>query len=301
MALFIIGVIILAVGYIIGKKLQDSRSSLIIKIVGSLMALIGIFSSLIIQINAGEVGVKTLFGKVDNDILESGLHLVNPLVDIIQFNTKTQNYTMSSVHKEGNQEGDDAIRVLSKDGLEVFIDLTVLYRIEPKKAPDIVREIGKDYENVIVRPVSRTQTRDIAAYYEAVELFSEKREEFEMKVFKGLETTFKKRGLIIEQLLVRNITLPASVKAAIESKINAIQEAQKMEFVLDKERQEAERKRVEAKGISDYQKIISESLSERQLQYEMIKAQKDLAASPNTKIIIMGGKGNMPLILGSDK
>ncbi len=301
MALFIIGVIVLGVGFIIGKRLPDSKAALILKIVGSLLATLSFIGSLIIQINAGEVGVKTLFGKVDNDILESGLHLVNPLVDVTHFNTKTQNYTMSAVHKEGNEEGDDAIRVLSKDGLEVFIDLTVLYRIEPKKAPDIVREIGKNYEDVIVRPVSRTQTRDIAAYYDAVELFSEKREEFEMKVFKGLETTFKKRGLIIEQLLVRNITLPASVKAAIESKINAIQEAQKMEFVLDKERQEAERKRVEAKGIADYQKIISESLSEKQLQYEMIKAQKDLAASPNSKIIIMGGKGNMPLILGSDK
>lgn len=301
MTLFFIGLLILIVGLLIKRRNPDAKGAFVLQLVGFLAGLTGLLTSFIVQINAGEVGVKSLFGKVDNDILESGLHFVNPLVEVVNFNTKTKNYTMSAVHQEGNVQGDDAIRVLSHDGLEVFIDLTVLYRIEPKKAPNILKEIGKGYEEVIVRPLARTLTRDIAANYDAIEIFSGKREEFEMKVFKGMEATFSKRGLILEQLLVRNITLPASVKAAIETKINAIQESQKMQFILDKERQEAERKRVEAQGIADYQKIISESLTEKQLQYEMIKAQKDLAASPNSKIIIMGGKGNMPLILGADK
>jgi regulator of protease activity HflC (stomatin/prohibitin superfamily) len=129
-----------------------------------------------------------------------------------------------------------------------------------------------------------------------VALYSSKRDEFQARIFKSIEVDFKKRGLVLEQLLVRNITLPAMVKNAIEQKITAEQEAQKMQFVLQKERQEAERKRVEAQGISDYQRIISESLTDRQLQYEQIKAMKDLAGSANAKMVIMG-KGNTPVIL----
>lgn len=209
---------------------------------------------------------------------------------------KTQNYTMSGVHDEGAKSGDDAIRALTSDGLEVVIDLTVLYRVLPVDAPNIVRETGLDYTDKIVRPLTRTKIRDNAVYYEAVALYSSKRDEFQARIFKSIEVDFKKRGLVLEQLLVRNITLPAMVKNAIEQKITAEQEAQKMQFVLQKERQEAERKRVEAQGISDYQRIISESLTDRQLQYEQIKAMKDLAGSANAKMVIMG-KGNTPVIL----
>ena len=203
---------------------------------------------------------------------------------------------MSGVHDEGVKSGDDAIRVLTSDGLEVTIDLTVLYKVLPTDAPRIVRETGLDYTDKIVRPLTRTKIRDNAVYYEAVALYSTKRDEFQQRIFKSIEYDFKKRGLILEQLLVRNITLPQSVKTTIEQKISAEQEAQKMQFVLQKERQEAERKRVEAQGIADYQRIISESLSDRQLQYEQIKAMKELAGSSNAKMVIMG-KGNTPVIL----
>ncbi len=190
---------------------------------------------------------------------------------------------MSGVHDEGTKQGDDAIRVLTLDGLEVTIDLTVLYRVLPSEAPDILKETGIDYNDKIVRPVARTKIRDNAVFYEAIALYSTKRDEFQQRIFKGIDGDFKKRGLVLEQLLVRNITLPASVKAAIEQKINAEQDAQKMQFVLQKERQEAERKRVEAQGIADYQRIISESLTDKQLQYEQIKAMKELAASQQCK------------------
>jgi regulator of protease activity HflC (stomatin/prohibitin superfamily) len=204
---------------------------------------------------------------------------------------------MSGVHDEGDKSGDDAIRVLSADGLEVIIDLTVLYRVVPSETPRILKEIGTDYRNTIVRPITRTKIRDNAVYYDAVSLYSTKRDEFQTRIFNGIEKDFKSRGLILEQLLVRNITLPQSVKVTIESKINAEQDAQKMQFVLQKEKQEAERKRVEAQGIADYQKIINTGLSEQQLQYEMIKANKEIALSPNTKIIVMGNSKGMPLIL----
>ncbi|MFY8110825.1 MAG: prohibitin family protein, partial [Flavobacterium sp.] len=261
--------------------------------------LIGVFSSMFKQIDAGKVGVKSLYGSVQPDVLESGLHVVNPLLDITVFDVQTQNYTMSAVHNEGAQEGDDAIRVLSNDGLEVVIDLTVLYRVIPNEAPKILKGIGESYTDKIVRPVTRTRIRDNAVYYDAVALYSTKRNEFQQRIFKSIEADFKSRGLVLEQLLIRNINLPESVKKTIESKINAEQDAQKMTFVLQKEKQEAERKRVEAQGIADYQRIISLGLTEKQLQYEQIKAQKEIATSPNTKIIFMG-KGTAPVIL-SDK
>jgi regulator of protease activity HflC (stomatin/prohibitin superfamily) len=217
-------------------------------------------------------------------------------LDVEEMDIKTQNYTMSGVHDEGTKSGDDAIRALTADGLEVVIDLTVLYRVLPANAPNIVRESGLNYTDKIVRPLTRTKIRDNAVYYEAVSLYSSKRDEFQARIFKSIEVDFQKRGLVLEQLLVRNITLPAMVKTAIEQKITAEQDAQKMQFVLQKEKQEAERKRVEAQGIADYQRIINESLTDRQLQYEQIKAMKDLAGSANAKMVIMG-KGNTPVIL----
>jgi regulator of protease activity HflC (stomatin/prohibitin superfamily) len=253
-----------------------------------------------IVIDPGTVGVKTLFGSVDAKPLTNGLNVKNPFADVILYNVQTQNYTMSGVHNEGDKQGDDAIRVLSADGLEVVIDLTVLFKVMPSEAPRIYKELGVDYINTIVRPVSRTKIRDNAVYYDAVALYSTKRDEFQDRIFKSIAADFRQRGLILEQLLVRNINLPNSVKQTIESKINAEQEAQKMQFVLQKEKQEAERKRVEAQGIADYQKIISAELSDKQLQYEMIKAQKEIATSTNTKIIIMGNSKNTPLMI-SDK
>ncbi len=226
----------------------------------------------------------------------SGLHFINPLLDVKNLDVKTQNYTMSGVNDEGNKSGDDAIKVLTSDGLEVTIDLTVLYRVVAVDAPKLLRETGDDYRDKIVRPITRTKIRDNAVYYQAVDLFGSKRDEFQQRIFKTIEDDFKKRGLLLEQLLVRNITLPNSVKASIESKINAEQDAKKMEFVLLKEKQEAERKRVEAQGIADYQKIINTGLTDQQLQYEQIKAMKELALSANAKVIVMG-KGNTPIII----
>jgi regulator of protease activity HflC (stomatin/prohibitin superfamily) len=302
MIVFIIfGVILLLLSFSLKNNTNPfSKFSNSIKIVGFLSIALGIFSSMFKQIDAGKVGVKSLYGNVEPDILESGLHIINPLLDVTDFDIQTQNYTMSAIHDEGTKEGDDAIRVLSNDGLEVVIDLTVLYRISPELAPKIFKQIGENYADKIVRPVTRTRIRDNAVYYDAVALYSTKRNEFQQRIFKTIEADFKSRGLVLEQLLIRNINLPTSVKTTIESKINAEQDAQKMTFILQKEKQEAERKRVEAQGIADYQRIISTGLSDKQLQYEQIKAQKELAASPNTKIIFMNGKGSTPVIL-SDK
>lgn len=267
----------------------------VVRIIALIIIVLGVLTSCIVQINAGQIGVQTLFGKVQNNVLYSGLHFINPLVDVSRIDVRTQNYTMSGIQDEGTQEGDDAIRVLTSDGLEVVIDLTVLYRVQANEAPRLIRQTGFDYKDKIVRPVTRTKIRDNSVYYTAIDLYSTKRDEFQTRIYKTIEDNFRMRGLQLEQLLVRNITLPNRVKAAIEEKINAEQEAQKMMFVLQKERQEAERKRVEAQGIADYQRIINTGLTENQLQYEQIKAMKEIATSANAKVIITGNR--TPLII----
>ncbi len=298
MALIIIGIIVLIVGIILKKQEREEIQKLAIgvRILAFIIIIVGFLTSCIKQIDAGQIGVKSMFGKVSDDVLTSGLNMVNPLVDVKTVDIKTQNYTMSGVHDEGDQANDDAIRVLTADGLEVIIDLTVLYRVIGQEAPRIVKETGLDYKDKIVRPLTRTKIRDNAVYFTAIELYSNKRDQFQNRIFKSIEDDFKKRGLVLEQLLVRNITLPNNVKTSIEEKIKAEQDAQKMEFVLQKEKQEAERKRVEAQGIADYQRIMSSGLTDKQLQYEQIQVLKGLVTSPNSKVIVMG-KGNTPVIL----
>ena len=297
MTVIVIGIIIVIIAFLAAKSDPPLRNyKTMLGTAGIIVILIGISISCIVQVEPGQVGVQKLFCKVNNNILESGLNVVNPLVKVVMFDVRTENYTMSGVLDEGAKQGDDAIRVLSADGLEVIVDLTVLYRVIPAEAPRILKEVGTDYRNVLVRPICRTKIRDNAVYYDAVALYSTKRDEFQSRIFSTIETNFKERGLLLEQLLVRNITLPASVKASIESKINAEQDAQKMTFVLQKERQEAERKRVEAQGIADYQKILSTGLSDRLLQYEMIKA---ISASPNAKLIFMTNGKNLPVMVDS--
>ena len=296
MAIIILGILVLIFSFAIQKNYQFARYYKLVRLASFLLIAVGILSKSFVQIEPGQIGVKTLFGKVQDDVLPSGLNFINPLLEIRRMDIKTQNYTMSGITDEGTKASDDAIRVLTSDGLEVTIDLTVLYKLLPSDAPKIVKETGADYTDKIVRPLTRTKIRDNAVYYDAISLYSTKRDEFQQRIFTSIENDFKKRGLVLEQLLVRNITLPQSVKTTIEQKINAEQDAQKMQFVLLKEKQEAERKRVEAQGIADYQRIINIGLTSQQLQYEQIKAYLELAKSPNSKVIVMG-KGNAPIIL----
>ena len=299
MVLVILGIIVLITGiFILKQKEELQKLGRVTRSVGVVLIVIGALNACIKQIDAGQIGVSSLFGKVSNEVLTPGLNFINPLVNVYNVDIKTLNYTMSGVHNEGDKEGDDAIRVLTSDGLEVTIDLTVLYRVVGAEAPRLIRETGLDYKDKIVRPLTRTKIRDNAVYFTAIDLYSTKRDQFQNRIFTSIEADFKKRGLILEQLLLRNITLPNNVKTSIEEKIKAEQDAQKMEFVLQKEKQEAERKRVEAQGITDYQRIISTGLNDKQLQYEQIQMMKGLITSPNSKVIVMG-KGNTPIILDS--
>jgi len=300
MGLIIFGLVVLLIGIFGGRQTSPlARFKGLITLAGFIIIVIGVATSAIRQINAGHVGVQVLFGKVSDNVLYEGLNFVNPLVEVQEMTIKTQNYTMSRTGSEGQTLGDDAIRVLSKDGLEVVIDLTVLYKVTPAEAPNIYKKIGLNYQDVIIRPVTRTGIRESASYYDAIALFSEKREEFEVKIMELISTELQKRGLNLENLLIRNIKLPQSVEQSIERKITAVQEAQRMKYVLEKEEQEADRKRVEAQGNADAQRIVAQALTDKVLQFEMIKVQKELVNSPNSKIIVLGGKdASMPFILG---
>jgi regulator of protease activity HflC (stomatin/prohibitin superfamily) len=301
MFFIILGIIAIVVGSVFAKSTASpaiSNTGKIARYIGFGLAVMGFLTSCFVQIQPGQVGVQTLFGKVQTGVLTEGLNVINPMMDVTRYDVRTQNYTMSAVHDEGDRKGDDAIRVLTADGLEVVMDISVLYHIVPEKAPDVLRSLGRDVTDKIIRPVSRTKIRDNAVFYDAIALYSSRREEFQQKISQSIEKEFTARGIVLESILVRNITLPESVRQTIEGKINAEQESQKMKFVLDKERQEADRKRVEAQGIADYQRILTSSLSDKLLQYEQIKAQKELANSPNAKVIIMGSGKTAPILIG---
>ncbi|MEC9487323.1 MAG: prohibitin family protein [Prosthecochloris sp.] len=300
-SLLFLGLILLFIGFT-AKSLNPGllRFAGLFKIGGIFAIVLALLTSAVRIIEPGKIGIKVLFGEVQETILPSGLNLVNPLVNVEMFDVTTQTYTMSGTETEMSQISDAPIRVLSADGLEVTIDMTVLYRINPTQAPSIRKEIGpgRTYIDKIVRPTARTRIRDNAVVYNAVELYSAKRDEFQVKIFDSIQKDFEQRGLILENLLIRNISLPASVKAAIEAKINAEQEAQKMQFVLQKEEQEAERKRVEAQGISDYQDILTRSLTEKLIEYERVKALQNLVKSDNSKVIIMGDQTGASVLIG---
>jgi regulator of protease activity HflC (stomatin/prohibitin superfamily) len=298
MGIVIFGIVILVVGFLVAKTPGPlTKYKSLFTLAGIVLIVIGVLTAGVRQIDTGHVGVQKLFGEVKEDILYEGLNLVNPLIEVYPMTTKTQNYTMSSTVDEGQVKAADAITVLSQDGLEVNIDLTILYKVIGTEAPKIVRTIGLDYEAKVIRPTTRTRIREVAVYYNATDLYSAKREEFENKIKAKIEKDFAERGLILEQMLIRKIDLPKSVKESIERKITAVQEAQRMEYVLQKEQQEAERKRVEARGVADAQKIINEGLSPKLLKFEEIKMQKEIANSPNSKIIIMGDGKSSPFII----
>ncbi len=299
MFIMIVGLVVFAVGVVMKRSDTNlHRFANITRLGGIALVLLGFFFSTFRQIDSGNVGVIKLFGQVQKDrVLYEGLNMVNPVYNIEVMNIRQLNYTMSSVHDEGTKAGDDAVRVRCNDGLEVAIDMTVLYRVVPTKAPDIFQTLGVGFEEQFVRPVIRSRIRESAVYYSATDLYSGKRAQFEAQLRDMLIEDFEKNGFELKQVLIRNVVLPQTVTESIERKIAAIQEAQRQDYVLEKVKKEAEMKRQEAQGTADAQQILSSGLSDRILQFEAIKVQKELVNSPNSKIIIMGGGRNTPFIL----
>lgn len=281
---------------------------------GLLVVAVVLFAvSCTVIIPAGHVGVQVLFGKVKPTSLTEGIQIINPLVDVQQMSVRTETYTMSATASEGQVRGDDSIQALSSDGLLMPLDMTIAYRLVGGDAPRVYRDIGADYVDKIIRPASRTAVREAIAGFTAQEAYATKREALPQKMHELLTERMRalleqredfkgNAGFLIDQVMLRNIQLPAKVKNAIEAKLEAAQQAEQMQFVLDKERQEAERKRIEARGVSDFQTIVSQSINANLLQWKGIEATEALSKSPNAKIVVIGsGKNGLPVILNADK
>ena len=241
------------------------------------VVILGVFvlvKSLII-IPAGFTGVYELFGKVSDRQLPSGIHLVNPFGRVTKMSVRTEEYTMSVVAEEGQRYGDDSITALTNEGLEVSLDLTVLYRLEEASAATVYRTLGPTYVEKVIRPQIRSIIRAETSKYSAKEIYAEKREEFSNSITEKLTAELVTRGIALEEVLLRNVSLPEKLSQSIQDKLTAEQESQRYDFVLDKEKKEAERKRIEAAGQRDSQKIVNESLTDKYLEYLYITSLKD--------------------------
>jgi regulator of protease activity HflC (stomatin/prohibitin superfamily) len=266
-----------------------SARLVIVQWVGLGLGSIALLASMFVIVQAGQAGVMVLFGHVQGQVLPAGPHLINPFSHVVEMEVRTRNYTMSGVADEGQKKGDDSIPVITSDGLTVKLDATVFYHLDLDNCARIYEKIGTDVEGQILRSQIRTSLRDAAAGLTATQLYTTHRMGFVENVTKTLTTAFKERGITMEQVLLRNVLLPDQITKAINDKIAADQDAQKMAFVLQKEKQEAERKRIEAEGQAKAQQIVSQSLTPQIIEYQRIQALRDIGAKGNLIITPMGG------------
>ncbi len=286
------GVIFLIAGFILivtrMKHHDYNKTTNIIGIGMIILSVIIVLFSFIRIVPAGTVGVVDLFGQVSEAPRMPGLNIVNPFAKLEIMSVKTEEET-------------EIMNVPSKEGLSIDLDVTILYRLMPDKATTIYKTVGTGYRNVIVLPQFRSASRGVTVNYEAKSLYTSGREEIAHKIFTDLQGMLEERGVILENVLLRSIKLPHMVSQAIELKLKAEQESEQMKFVLTKEKQEAERKVIEAEGIAKAQEIINKTLTPAYLQHEAIKAQMMMANSPNhTTVYIPSGDNGIPLIKSID-
>jgi len=255
--------------------------------VGLIVVVLGLVllgSCSLTTIDTGHVGVLTLFGQVTREQLPEGMHIINPLKAVTKLSIRTQ-------------ESKEIAEVPSSEGLLIHLEASLLYRLEPAQATDVYQKIGPNYMEVVVSPNFRSVMRTVTAAHTASALYSEARESVAQQMLAEMRKIMQPRGIMIENVLLRDIKLPATLKASIEAKQQADQDAQRMNFVLQKERQEAERKRIEAQGISDFQRIVTVGISQQLLEWKGIEATLEIAKSPNAKVVVIGNpKNGLPVI-----
>ncbi len=272
--------ILLVIGFIIGVIFVNvSKTGSVKPIVATTIIglALGIAFSMIRVVPAGYVGIVDFFGNVSPRPLNSGINFVNPLARVISMSVRTL-------------EDKETMNVPSKEGMNVALDISVLYKLDPSKAVEVYKTIGPYYQEVILIPQYRAAARGVTVGHEAKALYTSERELLAQAIFDSLKSMVSDRGVIIERVLLRAITLPATVSGAIEQKLKAEQEAERMKFILQRETQEAERKRVEAAGIRDAQGIINQSLTSQYLNYLWINT---LNQNPN--VIYVATEANMPI------
>lgn len=267
-----------------GRK-QESSIILIMSIAALLFALSRTFTI----IPAGTVGVVDFLGNVSDNTLKPGVNIVNPIAKIIKYSFKTQ-------------EIKENMNVPSKEGLPVQLEISLMFRVDPAMANSIYKSVqAGDYLNVILIPQFRSVVRGVTSKFEAKALYTGAREQLAKEITTELQKLVGPRGIIVENAPLRQIILPQGLTQSIEQKLQAEQESQRMTFILTKEKQEAERKRIEAKGIKDFQEIVSQGINQNLLRWKGIEATEKLANSKNTKVVIIGsGKDGLPLILGGN-
>jgi prohibitin 1 len=240
-------------------------------------------------VRTGHVGVVTVFGRVTGRTMPEGIHLVNPLSRVHELDIKTQ-------------EIKERATVPSREGLIMGVEASVLYHLQPDMAADVYQKIGTGYADVLLVPNFRSAIRGVTAANTASSLYSDAREGIAGRILADLQQQVQPRGIVIENVLLRDLQLPDTLKNAIEAKQQAEQEAQRMEFVLLKEKQEAERKRVEASGIKDFQNIVTQGISDKLLEWKGIEATIELSKSQNAKIVVVGNPRNgLPLLFSPDR
>jgi prohibitin 1 len=236
------------------------------------------------RVETGHVGVLTLFSRVTGETLPEGLHLINPLKSVHELSVQTQTLK-------------ETANVPSNEGLILTLDTTLQFRLDASRAADVFQKIGRDYVEKVVEPNLRSAVREATASHSANALYTEAREEVANQIQEQLTAALAPRGIYVERILLRDIQLPAMLKTSIEAKQQAEQDALRMSFILQKEKQEAERKRIEAQGISDFQRIVAQGISPQLLEWKGIEATEKLATSNNAKIVIVGNtKNGLPLI-----
>ena len=282
-----LAVIVVVVGIITSRQTRDPAARSAALTAGFIVGAILLVFSAVTIVPAGHVGVIDVFGNVSDRVLQPGVRIVNPLARVHKMSVRTREVT-------------ETADVPSSEGLVVHMDVTLLYNLDPEHAPEVYRTLGLDYETILVQPQLRSHLRDATAAFEAKALYTSGREGVTSNMLNALNPTLNPRGFTNLQVLLRSISLPTQLRASIEQKLQAEQQSEQMRFVLDRERQEAERKRIEAQGIADFQRIVAQGIDERLLRWKGIEATQALAASQNAKIVIVGGKDGLPLILNSN-
>jgi regulator of protease activity HflC (stomatin/prohibitin superfamily) len=289
------------------------RKALTLSSIGmAILSLMLLVLSTLVIVPAGHIGVPTLFGKVINTTLSEGISIVNPLWYINKMTIRTETYTMVSAATEGSKTGDDSIYTQSSDGVVMNMDVTVVYRLLSADAPMVFRYFGRNYVDAIVRPAAKSALPEITSKYSFQDAYTVKRDELGFKVGEKMNAVIeslisqqlgsKSKGILVQQVLIRKIEPPTKIKESIELKMAAEQESERMKYVLLKEKQEADRKKIEATGIQTFQDIVSKGISPQLLQWKGIEATEMLAKSNNTKVVIIGsGKGGLPVILNMEE
>jgi len=260
-------------------------ASKLLRGLGLVLLVVLLFAS-VVSVPTGHVGVLTLFGRVTGETLGEGMHVINPLKSVQRLSIQTQSVKESA-------------SVPSNEGLILALDTSLLFHLDRSKAAEVYQKVGANYAEKIVEPTLRAAIRAATSAHTANALYTNARELVQQQIQEELTAQLAPRGVIIENVLLRDVQLPAMLKSSIEAKQQAEQDALRMSFILQKEKQEAERKRIEAQGIADFQKIVAQGISPQLLEWKGIEATEKLATSSNSKVVVVGNtKNGLPLILG---